>query len=203
MRITRKGEHMKRFRLISYAATALCALPLLAVSAQAATMTFTYSYSGTQTGPEVLTGTTLSAGHLLNGSFLFGNPGLDAALNPLTGMDDDLIDEVNGTLDGSVHFTFANGEMLFATQHVEGLFNITNTQVLTFTGGTGEFVGATGSASGIASLTSSGYMTAGSGSIDTSTVPEPASAELLSTGLAVLLIARRWTWANARRILQR
>ena len=40
-------------------------------------------------------------------------------MDPFTGIDHDLIDLANGTLDGSVTFTFANGETLFAAVGLE------------------------------------------------------------------------------------
>jgi hypothetical protein len=163
----------------------------LAIPTHANSIAITYSYAGTAIGPEVVAGTTLTADHLLNGSILSENPGLNAALNPVTGQDHDVIDLITGILDGSVSFMFANGERLFGNQHVVGLNASSQMQFLTFSGGTGEFAGATGSASGTASLTSDGYMVSGSGVINTpSAVPEPASAALLLGGLALLSV--RW-----------
>lgn len=172
-------------------AATLFAVIALIVPAQAATIAITYSYAGTQIGPEVVSGTTLTVEHLLNGSILSGNPGLNAALNPLTGQDHDVIDLTTAMLDGTVTFLFANGERLFGTQHVIGLDANSQMQLLTFSGGTGEFLGATGSASGTASLTDDGYMVSGSGVINTSSVPEPVSAMLFSAGLGLLIFKRR------------
>ena len=75
-----------------------------------------------------------------------GRSGINAALNPVTGQDHDVIDLTTGILDGSVSFMFANGETLFGNQHVVGLDTSSQTQMLTFSGGTGEFANATGSA---------------------------------------------------------
>src|SRR5690349_9994392 len=77
-----KGEHMKYSTLLSITTTILCALISVAVPAQAATIPVTYSYAGTATGPGVISGTTLTVEHLLSGSILSGNPGLNTALNP-------------------------------------------------------------------------------------------------------------------------
>jgi hypothetical protein len=187
---------MKYSTLLSIAAITLWALISLAVPAQAATIAITYSYAGTATGPQVISGTTLTVEHLLNGSILFGNPGLNATLNPVTGQDHDVIDLTTGILDGSVTFMFANGETLFGNQHVVGLAASSQMQVLTFFGGTGEFANATGSASGIASLTSDGYMVSGGGVINTAAVPEPASAAFFGAGLALLMI--KWRCITAR-----
>jgi hypothetical protein len=142
---------------------------------------------------------TLTVEHLLSGSILSGNPGLDAALNPVTGQDHDVIDLTTGILDGSVSFLFANGESLFGTQHVVGVDASSQMQVLTFSRGTGEFAGATGSGLGTGSLTSTGYMVFGSGVINTvSAVPEPASATLfLASCFALLIIKRRGITAAA------
>jgi hypothetical protein len=74
---------------------------------------------------------------------------------------------------------------------VVGLNASTQTQTLTFSGGTGEFAGATGSASGTASLTSTGYMVSGSGVINTVAVPEPVSVTLFFAGFALLITKRR------------
>lgn len=190
---TGKENKMKYLIAVSNAAITLCALILMAAPAQATTTPITFSYTGTQSGPETLDGSILTASHLLNGSIFSSDPAWNAALNPFTGIDHDLIDLDNGILDGSVTFTFANGDTLFGTQHVIDLFEDAETQFLMFTGGTGEFLGATGSALGTASLTSDGYMTSGSGSIDIpAPVPEPASASLFLTGLAVVSIERRW-----------
>jgi hypothetical protein len=59
------------------------------------------------------------------------------------------------------------------------------TQAFTFTGGTGEFAGATGSLSG-AGVAGPAGRASGSGTINTSPVPEPASAMLFLSGMAVL-----------------
>jgi len=184
---------MERSTLLSTVPTMLCALIALAVSARASTITITYSYAGTATGPEIVSGTTLTADHLLSGSILSENPALNAAWNPVTGQDHDLIDLTTGIVDGSVVFMFSNGEELFANQHVLGLDASIQTQTLTFSGGTGEFVGATGSASGTASLTSDGYMVSGNGIINASAVPEPASATILFAGLAILIIKSQYS----------
>jgi len=191
-----KGEHMKYSTLLSIATTTLCALISLAVPAQAATIAITYTYAGTATGPGVISGMTLTIEHLLSGSILSEDPGLNAALNPVTGQDHDVIDLTTGILDGSVSFMFANGETLFGNQHVVGLDTSSQTQMLTFSGGTGEFANATGSALGTASLTSDGYIVSGSGIINTSAaVPEPASATFFCAGLTLLMI--KWHCSRA------
>lgn len=137
----------------------------------------------------------LTADHLLSGSILSGNPGLNASLNPVTGQDHDAINLGTGILDGSVTFIFANGETLFGSQHVAGLNSSSQTQTLTFSGGTGEFAGATGSASGTASLTSSGYMVSGNGVIMSAT-PEPASSTLFFAGFAIVIV--KWRCITAK-----
>lgn len=101
---------MKHSTILSIAATTLCALTTFPGPAQAATIAITYSYAGTQAAPPVMSGTILTADHLLSGSILSGNPALNAALNPITGQDHDVIDLTTGILDGSVSFIFANGE---------------------------------------------------------------------------------------------
>ena len=98
----------------AFSITILATLCALAIPAHASSIAITYSYAGTATGPEVVSGTTLTVDHLLSGSILSGNPGLNAALNPVTGQDHDVIDLTTGILDGSVSFMFANGERLFA-----------------------------------------------------------------------------------------
>jgi hypothetical protein len=187
---------MKYSTLLSIATTTLCALISLAVPAQAATIAITYTYAGTATGPGVISGMTFTIEHLLSGSILSEDPGLNAALNPVTGQDHDVIDLTTGILDGSVSFMFANGEKLFGNQHVVGLDASSQTQMLTFSGGTGEFANATGSALGTASLTSDGYIVSGSGIINTSAaVPEPASATFFCAGLTLLMI--KWHCSRA------
>jgi hypothetical protein len=170
---------MKYATLFSIAATTLCGLISLAVPAQAATIAITYSYAGTATGPGVISGTTLTVEHLLSGSILSANLVLNAALNPVTSQDHDVIDLTTGILDVSVSFIFANGERLFGNQHVVGIDASSQMQTLTFSGGTGEFANATGSATGTGQITDEGYIASGSGVINTSaTVPEPASTRL-------------------------
>ena len=152
----------------------------------------TYSLTGVGT-VQSATDTTLTLVAQAGGSVLSGDPGLNAAWNPVTYSDQSVLDLTTGLLKGNFSMTFANGDALLG--HIfEDDSAVTDTgpftQTLTFTGGTGEFAGATGSVSGNGFIGTTTFTVSGSGTVNAPAVPEPASAALLLGGLA-LLIAKR------------
>lgn len=172
----------------------------LGIQANAATIDVTYSFAGGLTEPPVMTGTTLILNGLATGSFLSGNPSLNAIWNPVTVDDDSVLDLTTGLVNGTFSIKFADGNTLSGklfedvskTAMGVGPF----TQTYTFTGGTGEFAGATGSVSGAALGGANGFTTSGSGTLNAPAIPEPASAPLFLSGLAVILIALRHSKAR-------
>lgn len=178
------------------AITILATLCALAILAHANSISITYSLFGGPTGTPVLAGTTLTLDGLFTGSVLSGDPGLDAAWNPVTYQDHSVIDLTTGILNGNFSIMFANSDTLFGDV-IEDVSAVVATgtgpytQAWTFTGGTGEFAGATGSASGTGFAGSTGGPVSGSGVIDAPAVPEPASVVLFIGGLAFLGVTRR------------
>lgn len=195
----RSGRH----QIIWVRAACLLTACIASVSAQAATISISYSLSGGPTGPPVVSGTTLILDGLFTGSILSGNPALDAVWNPVTYTDHSLADLTTGLLNGAFNMTFADGDMLSGNvfEEVSALLATGGTgpftQTFTFTGGTGEFAGATGSTSGGGLATNTGTTISGSGTLTAAGVgaPEPASVALILGGLAVIV-------AKGRRIRQ-
>ena len=177
-------------------AKALFAVLALAVPAQADSIAITYSLSGMGTVVGA-TDTTLTLVGQFSGSVLSGDPGLNAAWNPVMYTDHSVADLTTGLLNGNFSFVFANGDTLsgnafedvsaiIASPDATGPF----TQTLSFTGGTGEFAGASGTVSGNGLAGTAVSTVSGNGSINIAAVPEPAPAALVLGGLA-LIIARR------------
>jgi hypothetical protein len=170
----------------------------LGMQVKGATIPVTYNFFAEGlTGPPVMMGTTLIVDAFFTGSVLSGDPSLNAVWNPVTYSDHSVIDLTTGLLNGTFTMTFANGNMLLGnlfedvsqvipTGGTGGAF----TQRFTFTGGTGEFAGATGSLSG-AGVAGIGGSASGSGTINTSAIPEPASSALFLSGMAVILVVLR------------
>jgi hypothetical protein len=138
--------------------------------------------------------TTLIVDGVFTGSVLSGDPSLNAVWNPVTYSDHSVINLITGLLNGTFTMTFANGNMLLGnlfedvsqvnpTGGTGGAF----TQRFTFTGGTSAFAGATGSLSG-AGVAGIGGSASGSGTVNAPAVPEPASAALLLSGMAVIFV---------------
>ena len=170
----------------------------LGMQVKGATIPVTYNFvAGGLTGPPVMMGTTLIVDGFFTGSVLSGDPSLNAVWNPVTYSDHGVIDLTTGLLNGTFTMTFANGNMLLGnlfedvsqvipTGGTGGAF----TQTFTFTSGTGEFAGATGSLSG-AGVAGIGGSASGSGTINASAIPEPASAALFLSGMAMILVVLR------------
>jgi hypothetical protein len=187
----RSGQH----KMTGVGAACLLAACIASGSAQAGTISISYSLSGGPTGPPVVSGTTLILDGLFTGSILSGNPALNAVWNPVTYSDHSVADLTTGLLNGAFSITFANGDRLsgnlfedvFAVLSTGGLGPFT--QNFTFTGGTGEFAGATGSTSGAGIGTSTGTTVSGSGTLTAAGVgaPEPASVALLLGGLVMIV----------------
>ena len=168
----------------------------LGMQARGATIPVTYNFVGGPTAPPVMVGTTLIIDGLFTGSVLSGNPSLNAVWNPVSYSDHSVIDLTTGLLNGTFIMTFANGNMLLGNlfEDVSEVVAIgaggAFTQIFTFTGGTGDFAGATGSLSG-AGVAGPGGSASGSGTINTSAIPEPESAALFLSGMAVILVVFR------------
>jgi hypothetical protein len=169
----------------------------LGMQASGAIIPVTYNFAGGPTGPPAMIGTTLIIDGLFAGSLLSGDPSLNAVWNPVTYSDHSVIDLTTGLLNGTFTMTFANGAMLFGnlfedvsqvipTGGTGGAF----TQRFTFTGGTGAFAGATGSLEG-AGVAGIGGSASGSGTVNAPAIPEPASAALFLSGMAVILVVLR------------
>jgi hypothetical protein len=192
-----------RRQMIGFTAACLLTACTMSVSAQADTISISYSLSGGPTGPPVVSGTTLILDGLFTGSILSGSPALNAVWNPVTYSDHSVADLTTGLLDGTFSMTFANGDILSGTvfEDVSAVLATGGTgpytQTFTFTGGTGEFRGATGSASGGGVATSTVTTVSGSGSLTAAgiAVPEPASVALILGGLVAIV-------AKGRRIRQ-
>jgi hypothetical protein len=167
------------------------------IPVHAGTIPITYSLVGVGTVVDS-TDTTLTLQAEAAGSFLSGNPGLDTSWNPISYTDLSVLDFTTNLLNGSFTLSFADGDTLTgnvfeddstvdASPTQTGPFS----QILTITGGTGAFAGATGSLSGQGFLGTTDFTVSGSGAIDASAVPEPASATLLLGGLA-LVVTGAW-----------
>jgi len=174
--------------------TALLTLFGFIIPAHAANVVVTYSFTGTGTVVDS-TATTLTLEANASGSFLSGNPALNAAWNPITYTDLSVLDFNTNLLLGNFTFIFANGETLVGTVSEDdsaidasptgtGPF----TQTLTFTGGTGEFAGATGSMAGTGFVGVTDFSVSGTGSVNLA--PEPASAALLLCGFTLAILSK-------------
>ena len=191
----RSGQH----QMIGVRAACLLIACIASVSAQADTISISYSLSGGPTGPPVVSGTTLILDGLFTGSVLSGNPSLNAVWNPVTYRDHSVADLTTGLLNGTFGITFANGDILSGKLFEDVSAVIATggigpfTQTFTFTGGTGEFAGASGSASGGGIGTSTGTTTSGSGILNAAGVstPEPASVALIFGGLLIVVASRK------------
>jgi hypothetical protein len=187
--------------------TGILSVSLLVVvcsPARADSMAISYSLSGIGTVVDA-TDTTLTLDAQADGSVLSSDPGRNALWNPVTYSDQSVLDSTTNLLNGTFSLSFADGGTLTgdvfeddsvvdASPTQTGPF----TQTLTFTGGTGEFAGATGSVSGDGFLGTTDFTVSGTGTVNASATPEPASIALFLGGLS-LLIVRCWR-PKARRI---
>jgi hypothetical protein len=191
----RAGQH----QTIGIRAACLLTACLVSVSAQAGTLSISYSLSGGPTGPPVVSGTTLILDGLFTGPVLSGNQALNVVWNPVTYTDHSVADLTTGLLNGAFSMKFANGDILSGTvfEDVSAVLATGGigpfTQKFTFTGGTGEFAGATGSTLGGGVGTSTGTTVSGSGTVTAAAVgaPEPASVGLIFGGLVAIVAKRR------------
>lgn len=167
--------------------------------AKAGAIGVSYSLAGTGTVVDATSDTlTLDASAL--GSVLSGDADLDTAWNPVTYSDEAVLDLNTGLLQGKFTLSFADGQTLSGNVFEDNTAILASptqtgpfTQTLMFTGGTGEFAGATGSFSGQGFVGTTNFTVSGSGTIDTSAVPEPSSILLLLSGLAPI-IAGAWQY---------
>lgn len=164
---------------------------MASIPAQANSIPFTFNLTGNGSTPTSSTPTTLSITSHETGSFLTSNPGLNAALNPLTYTANEVIDLNTGLLNGTFNIVFADSSTLFGNVALDVSEAISPTGDgsfsggLTFTGGTGGFAGTTGSASGAGV----GNDASGNGTIDAPAIPEPAPMALTAIGIAAVLFS--------------
>jgi hypothetical protein len=191
-----KGGNMKSSTLRCVAATAVLAFSALAVPAQAESIAITYNLTGTGTVVGA-TDTTLTLDAQAAGSVLSADAGRNSTWNPVSYSDHSVLNLTTDLLNGDFTLTLADGDTLTGTIFEDDTAIDTSPtqtgafpQTLTFTGGTGEFAGATGSVSGNGFLGTTGFTVSGSGTLNTSAVPEPAPAALLVSGLTLISI----TW---------
>ena len=186
------------------AALAVVAFAATCIPAKADSIAITYSLTGTGTVVSA-TATTLTLEAQASGSILSTDPGLNAAWNPVMYSDQSVLDLTTSLLNGTFTLSLANGDILtgnvFEDQSAIGVSQTGPfTQTLTFTGGTGKFAGATGSVSGNGFLGTTDFTVSGSGAVNASAVPEPASATLILGGL-VLIMTRVWL-PSAKRVFK-
>lgn len=195
-----------RLRTIWPVAAYLLSASFASVSAQAGTVGIAFSFTGTETGSPVVSGTNLILDNSATGAFTTGNPTLDAAWNPVSFTDHCTADLTTGLLSGTITFTFADGSTLFGDEFEDVSALIASggigpfTETYKFTGGTGEFAGASGSVSGSGVGTETGFTDSGSGSLTAVAIatPEPTSIILTLAGfLVVLAIGKRRTAARS------
>lgn len=176
-----------------------CASLLATPQAHAATLGITYTLSGT---PNItgITPTTLSLSGVNTGSFDQASLAANALWNPVSFAYTSQASLATGLLTGNFTLTLANGELLsgivqedLSTILASPTLTGSYPQTLTFTSGTGEFAGVSGTASGSGSIGLTGGSVSGAGtlSIPTAAAPEPASLELLATGLTLLTLRYR------------
>jgi hypothetical protein len=178
-------------------AMSVLAIIASALPAQADLIPVTYSLTGVGI-VQSATDTTLTLTAQASGSVLSGDPGFNAAWNPVTYSDEAVLDLNTGLLNGSFTFTFADGQTLTGSVFEDNTAILASptqtgpfTQTLTFTGGTGEFAGATGSLSGQGFVGATGFTVSGSGTIRTAAVPEPSSILLLLSGFTLIMAGAR------------
>jgi hypothetical protein len=169
------------------------------VPARAGTIDINYALTGSTTITGV-TSTTAFLSGTNTGSFDQADATVNDLWNPVTFTYKSQADLSTGLLTGAFNITMADGETLSGVVN-EDLSAILSsptltgsyTQVLTFTGGSGEFAGASGSADGIGYEGASGGMVSGSGSLTAPDLaaPEPATFELLLSGLGFVAVQYR------------
>jgi hypothetical protein len=170
---------------------------VLSQPAAANTLNIAYSFSGTADVVDS-TATTLTLAALANGSITTNIAALNALWNPVSYSDTSVLDFNTGLLNGTFTITFADGATLMGGIFEDDTAVLQNpnqtgpfTQTLTFSGGTMEFTGAAGQASGLGFVGTTDFSVAGSGTLNASAVPEPASGLLVLGGLAAALAGRR------------
>jgi hypothetical protein len=180
-----------------FSGMALFAIFVMAVPAQADSIAVTYSLSGTATVVDA-TDTTLTLNAQSSGSIVSGNAAFNAAWNPVSYSDQGVLDFTTNLLHGNFVLTLQDGDTLTGTvvedqSAVDASPTQTGpfTQTLTFTGGTGAFAGVAGSFSGNGVVGATDFTVSGSGNLNTSAVPEPASGTFLLGGLAILILGQR------------
>ena len=199
----------KKMQAQTVGAKAICLLiaALASVSARAATVDIAYSFAGAASAAPVQSGTNLIIDNYATGSFLSGNPSLDAAWNPVSFTNHCTIDLTTGLLNGSITFVFADGSTIFGNEFEDVTALVASggtgpfTETYTFTGGTGEFAGASGSVSGAGVSGAASFIESGSGSLTVAGVstPEPASIVMMFGGLLVVVGRRKLVQAARRR----
>ena len=175
---------------------ALFATISIATAIRADSIGINYSLTGTGTVVSA-TDTTLTLDTEASGSILSTSSSLNALWNPINYSELCVLDLTTNLLQGNFTITLQDGDTFTGTDYEDdSVVDASPTQTgpfpqtLTFTGGTGEFAGATGSVSGIGFLGTTDFTVSGSGDINTSAVPEPASGVLLLAGLVLILAGR-------------
>jgi|SRR5689334_11967597 len=165
----------------------LCAV----VTAHAATISATYTYSVTATGDPT------------SGPLMGNGSGSIVALGVMTWMDVANVNLATGAVTGTFTATFANGTLfgdLFEQADLSAPPTaVPITQTLLVTGGTGAFLWYNGrlTGGGIANLVS-GEPSTNSGAGTLNTTPEPAAIALLPIGLLCLVAYRKLGGAKVR-----
>ena len=159
----------------------LCAV----ITAPAATISATYTYSVTATGDPA------------SGPLMGNGTGSIMPLGVMTWRDEANVNLATGAVAGTFTATFANGT-LFGDLFEQADLSASPTavpiaQILLVTGGTGSFLWYNGrlTGGGIANLVS-GEPSTNSGAGTLSTTPEPGAMTLLPIGLLGLVAYRRW-----------
>jgi hypothetical protein len=165
--------------------------------AKADSIDISYSLTGTGTVVDA-TDTTLTLDTEASGSITASSATLNAAWNPVSYSELCVLDLTTNLLQGNFTITLQNGDTLTGTDlEDDSVIDASPTQtgpftqILTFTGGTGEFAGATGSVSGNGFLGTTDFTVSGSGTVNTSAVPEPAAATLILGGLGLIFAGVR------------
>jgi len=176
---------MNSRKFLAAVAYALALTFCAATTASADSISVTYSLSGS------------GGGDPMHPPLIGNATGSLLPLGNITWRDMIFPDLATGSGDGTFKMTFADGDTLFGTLHLQGDFStfpiVPFTQLLTVTGGTGALLQYRGTLTGleISNQLDGAFTSSGSGTLETTPAPEPQSIVLLGTGLASLLAYRK------------